>query len=322
LLFGADTHLVSFDNSVLELRLDDLVWVRHQPASPPYSLRTDSSGRRRAGLAQLSPWPMHVYDAMVYDPSSEVLRVFSGAKHSFMPAPGEQFDPAWAYDPRSRNWRMSPELQAGAPNFFANAAVYDKTRDTIMAYAASTAATPFVALAGEDEVQRRGLWELGPERRNWQLANAETRHWGWFNAEFDQRANVMLVFGSQSDPGGDGALWVYQPGAAAGSPGSWHQRVPAGDRCPGGNYFPATYDSRRGLTLLLPPDRELGRTVSCLYDYARNSYRRLPDADLPLLGLNFTMVYASEPDLFVLVGGGFFSNEPTRVWVMKPAPIP
>jgi len=318
LMFGADTHLVSFDNAIAELRLDDLVWVSHPPASPRYSLRTDFAGRRVAGVLRREPWPMHIYDAMLFDPTRDQLRIFSGAKHSFLPSPGAQLDPGWSYD-SVEGWTMAEPLSGGLPNFFANAAVYDAARDTIIAYTSTRDATPFLPLAGEDEVPRVGLWELGPGRDSWLLASAETHHWGWFNAEFDGRAGLMLVFGGKLN---DNSVWAYRPAARVGQAGVWERREPDGDDCPGGLYFPAAYDTRRGVTLLIPPDRKAGRSVTCTYDASSNTYRRLPGADLPFLGLNYTMVYSQQLDIFVLVGGDFFSGEPTRVWALKAGAIP
>jgi hypothetical protein len=317
ILFGADEHLVSFDNAIYELRLDDLRWERHQAPSPAYALRTDGEGRRLAGLQALQPWPMHVYDAMVYDPAGDVVRVFSGPKHSFVPAPGAQSDPAWAYSLASREWRMAPALEGGLPNFFAAGVVYDPGRDTVVGYASTTAATPFLPLAGEDEVPRLGVWELGPDRRSWQLATPEAHHWGWFNAEFDAAHGVMLVFGGTSRAG---TVWSYRPGARPGEAGEWRRHAPGGDACPGGFYFPAAYDSRRGVTMVLPPHPSARRNLTCLYDFARDAWTRLPAADLPRLGLNYTMVYAAALDAFVLVSGGFFDGEPTRVWAFRPGP--
>ncbi len=316
ILFGADEHLVSFDNAIYELRLRDLKWIGHQPPSPPYAMRTDAKGRRVAGLQQLQPWPMHIYDAMIYDPSADSVMVFSGAKHSFVPAPGAQTDPAWTYALENRQWRMAPELQDGLPNFFAAGAVYDPLRNTVIAYSSTAVATPFVRLGGEDELPRIGVWELGPDRREWQLATSETHHWGWFNAEFDSRHGVMLVFGR---PLGAGDVWVYKPGSVPGQRGEWQRRSPGGDLCPagGGYYFPAAYDSSRGMTLVLPPDVAGWRNITCLYDYGRDRWLRIEGADLPPLEINYTLVYSPKLDVFVLVSGSFFESEPTRVWALR-----
>lgn len=317
LLFGADEHLVSYDNAVYELTLDDLQWRRHQPPSPPYTLRTDLAGRRVAGIGEPQPWPMHVYDAMLYDPATDVLRVFSGPKHSFVPAPGRQADPAWTYDLVTHRWRMEPPLPDGLPNFFAAGVARDPRRDTVIGYASLAGVAPFLPLASEDETPRLGVWELGPDRRAWQLATTERHHWGWFNAEFDAAHGVLLVFGGASGPGN---VWAYRPGAEPGQAGEWERHVPGGDACPGGYYFPAAYDSRRGLTLALPPHPTARRNVTCLYDYGRDRWTALPGADLPRLSLNYTMVYAAKLDAFVLVSGSFFDGEPTRVWAFRPGP--
>ena len=66
-LFGSDSHLRNFDNGLLELQLDDMRWHLPYVPSPRYAMRTDKQGRRISGVARLLPWPMHIYDAMVYD---------------------------------------------------------------------------------------------------------------------------------------------------------------------------------------------------------------------------------------------------------------
>ena len=313
-LFGADSHLLSFDNSVYELRLKDLSWRRHQPPSPPWAMRTDRAGRRIAGIQQIQPWPTHIYDAMLYDPVADVVRVFAGDKHSFIPAPGAQFDPHWEYSLGDQRWRMAPEVEGGLPNFFAAGVTYDPARDTILGYASLAEATPFLPLAGEDEAGRTGVWELGAGRDQWRPASAEVHHWGWFNAEFDVAHGVMLVFGGSPGPG---TVWAYTPGGEQASGGTWQRREPAGDDCPGGVYFPAAYDPSRRVTLIIPPARDGSRSLTCLYDYGLDRYTRLAGGDLPPLGLNYTLVYSPEMDVFVLLSGSFFEGEPLRIWALR-----
>ncbi len=313
LMFGADSHRLSFDNSVYELRLGDLHWRRHQAPSPAYALRTNREGYRLAGIAQRQPWPMHAYDSLVYDPKADALRVFSGAKHSFVPAPGLQLDPAWSYSLAARSWHQDPVDTDGLPNFFATGVAFDPARDTIIGYASLTNSPAFLGLATEDEIPRRGVWELGPGRDEWRLVAGDVHHWGWINAEFDTRHSVLLIFGG--DPNSSDVL-AYQPNTVPGVAGQWARRSPAGDRCPGGYYFPAAYDSKRGKTLVVLPDGK-SNSITCVYDYGSNTWQRLPDTQLPSLGLNYTMIYSSAQDLFVLVGGSFFNRIPTRVWALK-----
>lgn len=314
-LFGSDTHLRNFDNGLLELDLDDLTWRRPRERTPRFTLRTDAAGWRVAGGAGDVPWPMHGYDSVVYDRKLDRIVVVTGAKHSFVPAPGAQLDPIWAYAPETRDWSRLP-LSGGRPIAFAAGAVYDSTRDVIMAYAALAEDTPFVPLAGEDDAVRTGVWELGPDRDRWLLASDELHHWGWFNAEFDSAHGVMLVFGGRAR---DSSVWAYEPAASPGAPGRWERRRPSGDPCPGGHYFPAAYDSKRQVTFFMPYDAERRRTVTCFYDYSANTTRRLPGAELPDVGQNYTLVYAEREDVLLLATGSFARNVPTRVWVLRPA---
>jgi hypothetical protein len=313
-LFGSDTHARHFDNRIQELRLDDMTWHRPYERSPRYTLRTDARGVRVAGGRALYPWPMHVYDSMVYDPTLRALVVTSAPKHNFVPAPGAQLDGTWIYSATENRWSILGETTPETPNFFASASVYDPGRDTIIGYAALAESAPFVPPAGEANVPRTGIWEIGPDRQRWQLVSSERHHWGWFNAEFDVANRAMIVFGG--DPL-DPSIWLYRVGAVAGEPGSWERRRPGGDQCPGGFYFPAAYDGQRAVTLFMPYDAGLSRTITCVYDAARNVVRRLPSADLPNVGLNYTMVYVANEDYFLLLTGSFSAGEVTRVWTLK-----
>lgn len=314
LLFGSDSHLRNFDNRVLELRLNDLSWNRPYAGSPRFAQRTDARGRRIAGIDQLLPWPMHIYDAMVYDTSNDEMLVFSGAKHSFIATPGDQSDPVWAYSPILESWRIVETIEGEDPNFFAAGAVFDSVRDTIVAYGSTADVTPFIPLGSEFEIVRTGVWELGPDRKTWVLASPGVHHWGWFNAEYDKSNRAMIVVGGNKN---DSAIWQYETGRQFGAEGKWEKRAPVGDDCPGGYYFPASYDSKHEVTLFMPPDRSGKVTATCIYDAGKNITYRLPDADLPWVGLNYTLVYASKIDLFILVTGSFSRGEPTSVWALR-----
>lgn len=313
LLFGSDTHLRNFDNRVFELLLERRRWSQPYERTPRYVMRTNAEGIRISGPDGRIPWPMHVYDSMVYDPAGERVVVVSGAKHTFIPAPGAQIDPVWAYSMDENHWTVLGG-GAGAPSAFAAAAVYDPTRDAILAYAPLAETTPFVPLAGELDLARSGVWELGRDRSTWRRVSDGAHHRGWFNAEFDVANRAMLVFGGDRD---DSSIWVYRVGDTVGAPGQWERRYPEGDSCPGGYYFPAAYDDRRRVTLFMPHDPESGKTISCIYDFSRNVVRRLPGADLPYLGLNYTMVYAEAQDVFILFTGSFSRGLPMRVWMLR-----
>lgn len=314
LMFGSDEHLVCHDDAVYELDLTSLTWTRHQRPAPPYSARVDEQGNRVAGVAQLQPWPMHVYDAMTFDPKNDELLVFSGPKHSFRPTVGLQRDTGWSYSLARREWRKAAPLEGGLPNFFATGVVYDSRRDTLIGYGSMRNETAGIRLGGEPSTPRVGVWELGPDRQRWIEVSDEIHHWGWFNAEYDASVGRMLVFGGDESAG---SIWEYEPGGAAGQPGHWMQRFPEGDRCPSGLYFPAAYSSRHQATLVLPPDPNSRRPVTCLYDAQHNRWHRMAADQLPPLRVNYSLIYSPELDVFVLVTGDYLSNERTRVWALR-----
>lgn len=314
-LFGSDTHLHSFDSNIYELSLDDLRWRKRYDGAPSYTMRTNVQGVRIAGAEGREPWPMHVYDSMVYDPVARQIIVTSGAKHNFFPRPGRQLDALWAYLPDENRWKILNTPGPPAPVFFSAGSVYDPARNAVIGYGALADSRPFLPLAGEKEVERSGVWELGPERSGWIRVSDEVHHNGWFNLEFDRANRVMLVFGGHE---GDPSIWTYEVGPTVGATGRWLRRQPVGDTCPGGNYFPAAYDTRRHVTFYMPIDLGTGRRITCVYDYAKNSVQRLEGAELQDAGLNYTMVYAEKEDVFLLLTGSFSRGVRTKVWILRP----
>ena len=313
-LFGSDSHLRNFDNGLLELQLDDMRWHLPYVPSPRYAMRTDKQGRRISGVARLLPWPMHIYDAMVYDQRNRELLVLSGAKHSFVAAPGTQADPLWAYSPARDRWRILNTNRNPDPNFFAAGTAYDPIGGTVLAYAGIAADTPFIAPASEDEIGRTGVWQLSSDRKGWIRRADKAQHWGWFNLEYDALNRSLAVFGGKKN---DSAVWVYETSQGADGNGDLRTLIPDGDACPGGYYFPASYNSKLGVTLILPPDPPSGISITCVYDRRNNTYTRIPGAELRWLGLNFMLVYASKIDVHILIAGSFSRNERTSVWALK-----
>jgi hypothetical protein len=317
LLLGADTHMVDFDNSIYELHLADRrwTWEKHQPASPPYTLRTDASGYRIAGLEKVVPWPAHAYDGIAYDPRDESVLVTGGPRHLFFPVVGFQADPTWSYSPSTHDWRTIAADSDETPAFFATGLVYDPGRDTFIDYGALVDQDASVGISDEYFAARAGTWELGPDREQWQRVTDFTPPWDRFNSIFDRRASLLLLFGGgiQDDQG----IWTYRPGSSPGATGVWEQIIPGGDECPDTYYTPAAYDTKRQITLLLPLDRASNTNMTCLYDSRDNRYTRLWGADLPRVGINYTLVYAEHLDLFVLLTGGFSRGLPLEIWVLR-----
>jgi hypothetical protein len=309
LVFGSNTHGLDWDNEVHEFDPATRRWETHYPRAPKASYRADAAGRAIAGTDRLLPWAMHTYDAIVYDPSLDALVVSALPEHNPIrkSVPAATIHPTWIYDLKTRQWRIFGNKGKPYPKFFAAASAYDSARDVIAAYKA-------------------GMWEIGPARDQWQKATPEHHHKMHFTMDYDARHRKFVVFGDYHD---SNAVWTYTPGAGAGDKGSWEKKMPQGDPFPPGQHFPVAYDSVQGVFLLVADDtpfvedgkgrrKRTGRAKSShtfVYDLGSNRCTRLPNADLPPLGMNYMMAYDRYHQVFLLVTGG--RGKPVSVWTLK-----
>ena len=65
------------------------------------------------------------------------------------------------------------------------------------------------------------------------------------------------------------------------------------------------------------PAKKATSASTYLYDPAANTYKKLPSADLPPVGMNFMMAWDSTDEVMFLVTGGWDSA--VTVWAMRPA---
>ena len=311
-VFGSNTHGEDWDDSVHEFDPATSRWETHYTAARPETYRADERGHAIAGDERLLPWAMHTFDNVVYDPSLDAIIVTALPLHNRQArerAPAAVVHPTWIYDLWNREWRIFPNGGKPSPSFFAAASAYDARRDVIVAYG------------------RSGLWEIGPDRKEWQRASREHHHDMHFNMVYDSRRGQLGVFG---DHGGSNAVWIYTPGPRAGDAGRWQRHLPGGDACPADEHFPAAFDEERGLYLLVPDDRSPGRgqgsrgrasptrSVTLVYDPDADRYTRLPQGDLEPLGMNYMMVYDHYHGVFLLVTGDW--RAPATVWALRLAP--
>ena len=271
-------------------------------------------GRRVAGIARLAPWPMHVYDNLVYDPQLDALIMTSSPKHNYWPALRAATDRTWIYDLEKRQWRIFDNDGKPPPNFFGGGSAYDEARNTIVAYNALIDETLSLPIGTEGNAARAGIWELGPERHVWKLATPESCHSMWFQLAYHAKRGDLVVFG---DRPGTNRVWVYTPGPMAGSRGRWRSNSPQGDHCPKSGAFPVAYHPGSALFLLLPVYSRTGVRVTCLYDLEHNRYSRVEARRLPKLGMNYTMIYHKRLDVFVLVTGSYLSKKSAEIWVLR-----
>ncbi len=300
LVFGSDTHGDHWDNSVHEFNPARLEWDTHYEESSSHTYQVDTEGRPVAGAGGLFPWAMHTYDGVVYDPSSDALVIVAKPEHNPI---GEQLskervDVTWVYSLQLHQWVTLPlQGRTSHPRFFGAASAYDEARDVIVTYS-------------------KGIYELGPKRDAWQKATSQSHHDLHKTMVYDSWRNFLVVFG---DYRGISDVWVYSPGAGPGRPGTWEKRVPAGDEVPPGSNIPAAFDRDHGVFLLAvdAPASVAGANAAWtfIYDPESNIYRRLWEADLPRLGMNYMMAYDHYRRIFLLVTGSYY--EPLTVWALR-----
>lgn len=308
-VFGSNTHGGNWDDSVHEFDPVTERWTTHYPSAAKESYRADAEGRAVAGDAMLLPWAMHTFDNIVYDPSLDAIIVTSFPLHNRQAkerVPEAKVHPTWIYDLQRRQWRIFGNEGKPSPTFFAAASAYDARRDTIVAYG------------------NPGIWEIGPDRKEWRQATRERHHHIHFNMVYDGRRGQLGVFG---DSGGSNMVWIYSPGPEAGDSGTWARHLPGGDACPADEHFPAAFDDEHGVYLLVPDDRpsDTGnrggrkeaatRSVTIVYDPDADRYTRLPQGDLEPLGMNYMMVYDRYHKVFLLVTGDW--RKPPVVWALR-----
>lgn len=295
LVFGSNTHGLDWDNEVHAFDPVTARWETHYPRAPKESYRADAAGRAIAGSDRLLPWAMHTYDNIVYDPRLDAIVVSARPEHNPIGKkhPEATVHPTWIYDLKIRQWRIFDNKGQPYPKFFAAASAYDPDRDVIAAY-------------------RWGMWEIGPARDEWKRASGESHHRMHHVMDYDARRKTFVVFGDARD---GSAVWTYAPGPRAGDPGTWRKRQAAD--CPPGQHFPVAYDSAHGVFLLVAdtlryvedakgrrkPAARARSSSTFVYDPDADRCVRLPDADLPPLGMNYMMAYDRFHQVFLLVTG-------------------
>jgi hypothetical protein len=315
LMFGSNTHGLNWDNTVHEFDPEAESWVTHAPEAPEASYRADSLGRAVAGGQPPQPWATHTYAGLAYDPQRDGLIVAAQPDHNpiIKKIPDAKIHPTWFYSQARHQWQMLPDSNQPPPRFFGAAAAYDERRGIAVAY-------------------HWGIWELLPEGpgrdgsgTTWVRVSKENHHHLHYSLVYDSRRGNFAVFGDYQN---SNEVWIYTPGQRPGEAGHWEKRVPGGDGAPRSQAFPVAFDRDQSVFLLapgntafesLPSGRERahqGPTNSTfVYDPDANRYIRLPDADLPALGMNFMMAYDTHHKVFLLVTGK--ALEAPTVWAMK-----
>ena len=315
LIFGSNTHGLDWDNTVHEFDPVAERWVTHYGEAPPASYRADDKGRAIAGEQTYVPWAMHTFGGIAYDPQRDGLIVAARPEHNPIgkKTPAAKIHPSWFYSQTRREWQMLPDSDQAAPKFFGAVAAYDERRGVAVAY-------------------RWGGWELishggaaNDPGAAWVKVSRENHHQMHHSMVYDSRRGNFAVFGDYRNTND---VWIYMPGARPGEEGHWEKRSPGGDACPRAQHFPVAFDREQGVFLLVPGNTEFevlpnGReralraksNSTFVYDPDTNRYLRLPDADMPALGMNFMMAYDPRHKVFLLVTGG--PSEAPTVWALK-----
>ncbi|MEM8984372.1 MAG: hypothetical protein AAGC71_15175 [Pseudomonadota bacterium] len=252
---------------------------------------------------------MHAYDALAFNTEAGEMIVPSGAQHSMTAAIGAQTDPLWVFDPASQRWRTASLPTETPPNFFAAGAEFDPISKRVYGYGSLASTSPLLAPATEFDLPRGGLWRFDPRTGQWTQLSENTDRISWFNIETLGASRQIAVFGGDNQK--DDVLTVNDDGT------NWQLVAPTEPTCGGGYYFPAATHAPSGNVLFVPPISNRQMSTTCIADLKNNVTLALPDANLPWVGLNYTMVYATDLDIFVLVTGSFSRGEPTAVHVLR-----
>ncbi|GEM_PF-5218767 len=298
-VFGSDTHSQNWDNAIHEFDLTTLEWITHYAPAPEESYRADESGNAIAGTDRLLPWAMHTFDNIIYDPKLDAVIVTARPNHNYKAheiAPEAVIHPTWIYDLKTRQWSILGDREQTYPDNFGGATAYDSARDAIVTY-------------------RKGIFELGPNRMQWQLATEERHHEIHYNLEYDSNMKAFVVFGDFHGP--KEGVWVYYPGPRVGTSGRWQQYSPEGDKeCHANEALPVAYSTFLGKFLLMPRDHQNNLRIACLYDASTHYFQRIPSADLVTeQKMNYMMVYDPSHQVFLMVTGNW--KTPIKVWALK-----
>ena len=321
LVFGSDTHGENNDNALHVFDPGQLRWLDLSPATSPRSLRADAMGRAVAGPDDTpTPWPMHTFDLIEYDPVTNALWVLAFPLHhpKYKSLPYRTQSPIWVYHFDSGRWTAFGQEEGDLPKVFAGSLVYDRRRDTLIAFGSSA------------------LWELGPHRDHWKrvrLSEEETLGIHHSAVAASDRGTIF-IFGHSREAVRDGPflIRVYHPGRVAHEPGRWEVREPSG-QCPAPwQHYPVAYDSRLRLFLMVVPLRQAshhdrrGHAIysatpevrTYVYDPDANRCTPLADAMIPpgrVSAMNYQMVWDNLDNVFLLVAED--ERQRPEVWALR-----
>lgn len=307
IVFGSDTHGENWDNSIHEFDPVNEKWISHNMPSDHISYRVNDNNVAIAGIDELTPWAMHTFDNIVYDPQHNNLFVNAMPEHNPKSKDFEdEIQSMWIYNLDTRKWTIFKNNNKPYPKFFAGATEYDPDRDTLVAY-------------------KSGIWELGPDRKEWVRATKEDHHDIHYNMEYDTKNKEFVVFGNSKLTN---TVWSYKPGINVGDKGTWTKHNSTGDIPSPDQHFPVAYDPDNAVFLLLPHNYvpntngdgkiRTGTASTYIYDLSKSLYTKIPTEEIAIDKMNYMMAYDTTHKVFLLVTGDW-DSVPT-VWAFKLVP--
>jgi hypothetical protein len=298
MLFGSDTHRQNWDNTVRFFDVGSLAWSMAYPPDLPETYRVNSKGIPVAGEGVERPWAMHVFDALEFDPISDLLIVASypghlNPKHRWGVSAslwqGIRSHPTWGYRVADGRWEVLAEK---GQSFFPYAATFDPIRRELIG------------------VRPQGYWSFDVDRRKWQKIGQGAPS-VWHNtAAFDAARRVVVSFGSQKRHDDVWQLRVDEGEGVA--------MPTVGQRPPGGSSVPLVYHPGIDRVVAMiealdPRGRKI--TQTWLYSTANDTWQPLA-ASLPFgIGMNYRLTYDPNHDLLLLVAR--MPREPVAVWALR-----
>lgn len=298
--FGADTHEVDYDNSVIRFHLENLSWTRdYEPDSlvtyelTPQGFPITSKGR---------PWAIHAFDTFDYHPPSRRLLFVGYPKHAHRAKAQLEkkgitlvsLRPAtWWYDPDKKHWEL---LNISSPNLFAHGLAWDSTTDQFIGHDGSS------------------TFHFDLASNRWKTYNYSSIS-GWHQRlVFETGTKRVLSLGNNK---GSADLWAYS------LPNMNWEKVEVKEKPFPANGAAIAYDTQQKVLLYIANDHfnsynnPSGKSATFLYRSSNQSWTRLDIESPPLYGMNYLMQYDPVRKVFLHFEKTSLFNEQLDVWALR-----
>lgn len=300
LVFGSDTHGEDWDNVIHEFIPNERKWLHHGIISSPDSYQVNIDGYPVAGATGLTPWAMHTYDGIDYDPVKDALVVVASPLHNPIDRklPDRLSDPIWIYDLQTKNWSILKGKKGGKPGvYFGSATAYDTATNTLY-------------------ICKSGLWELEITNEIHERIDKAPKCLHRTMA-FDSWRRHLYVFGSYRGTATISRYNLRLPKESR----NWEELAPGGDPCPPYSKVPVAFDEKNGVFLLVIDDAKNMKnsapkeSSTFIYNPDTNTYKMVNGARLPAIGMNFMMAWDKVHEVFFIVTGN--REDGVSVWALR-----